>query len=673
MGEPTSAEEPAPVDDAAFLETWLSVLALRLKHEVALTRALRGPDRQEGFLGLFLTEDDAQAMLDELTGRIAVTGGGELTRRIAQVEDELRRHRAATPGLALARIAGTFHLTEPEVDLLLLACAPAVDPRFGRVYGFLNDDMGRRWLTPALAHRLLGRHGIDLPTLRVALGPERPLLRHGLLTLAPGEPMIDSAIGVPESIVDRLIGVLDGDPVLRLYTRSYPTVAAGIDVDGSIGQDVVVLVGRDAGAAALAAAAPRPLVRLPYARLAHLDPGEAREIVRAVLRAAHLDDALPYLAGFTAAPPRLRADLARLVVSPAVLDAPRSGMWEESGLVAPEHDAPSPGEARLRLLMPDAPESLRRADGIPLLDRMTLAEQHDGDALALLPVLRARAALTMDALAQPVVSTYRFDDLVLPRAALGHLADFVAWQSHAPRVLDEWGMGSVFARRHGSVALFRGPSGTGKTMAASVVANALGRPLYRVELAGLVSKYIGETEKNLERVFEAASRSDVVLFFDEADALFGKRAEVTDAHDRYANLETAYLLQRIEAQDGAVILATNLQENIDAAFLRRFDLVVEFPAPGPADRLRLWRRLELTRVPLAAGIDYGFLARAFELTGGEIRNAILAAAHAAARDDTALGMGHLVRAVAQELQKLGRPLRRQSFEPHYLHLRERSG
>ena len=404
------------------------------------------------------------------------------------------------------------------------------------------------------------------------------------------------------------------------------------------------------------------------ARIAHLDQGAVRETLRALLRHAHLSGAVPYLCGFATAPLALRSEIARLVTAPCLLDAPRMGLWAEAGLDTAEHAAlPLPAHAQAALF--GTATGLAHAYGVPLLDRLGLAAQFADASEALAPALRARAARGMEGVAQPVESAFGFDDLVLGPAALRQLADFVSWRMHAPRILDDWGLGPIFSRRRGAVALFRGPPGTGKTMAASVIANAIGLPLYRIDLAGLISKYIGETEKNLERVFAAAAASDVVLFFDEADALFGKRAEVSDAHDRYANIETSYLLQRIEAQDGAVILATNLQDNIDTAFLRRIDIVVDFPAPGPTDRLRLWQRLSTTRAPLAPDLDLAFLAENFELTGGEIRNVLIAAAHAAAREDCAIGMGEIMRALAQEWQKLGRPLRRPSFGPHYRHLR----
>jgi SpoVK/Ycf46/Vps4 family AAA+-type ATPase len=267
----------------------------------------------------------------------------------------------------------------------------------------------------------------------------------------------------------------------------------------------------------------------------------------------------------------------------------------------------------------------------------------------------------MAAVAERVPTAAAFDDLVLPAATLALLHDFLAWRRHGRAVLEDWGLGRAFGREPGATALFAGPSGTGKTMAAGVVAAELGLPLYRVDLAGTVSKYIGETEKNLERIFTAAARAEVVLFFDEADALFGKRSEVADSHDRYANIEISYLLQRMERHAGLTILATNLSQNLDEAFLRRLDTVVEFAPPRAADRERLWRRLATTRAPLAADVDFALLAKGFELTGGSIRNAALAAAHLAAAEGEPIAMRHLMRAVARELAKLGKPVRKADF------------
>ena len=655
---------PPAMDAAEYLEQALAILALRLKHEVALTRALRGEARQESFLGLFLTEEDCQAMLDELSGRIGVAGGAETHARIEQLEAGLRRRRAAQPELVWTRLARAFHLTQAELDLVLCAAAPAIDPRFGRVYGFLNDDMGRRWLTPALAQRLLESHGLDLATLRRCLASDHPLQRNGLVRLAETAPRAEAALTVPEEVIDLVLGI----------EQLAPSLAALVDRHDGIGEcqaesGILVLVGRDCGGAALQAAGTGALLRIEAARLMHLDHGALRESLRALLRHAHFSGALPYLAGFAAAPPALRHDITRLIVAPCLLDAPRMGVWGEAGLHAAERIA-VPLSAAAQAALFGAGTALARTNGVPLLDRRALAAQFADAPQALAPALRARAARGMEGVAQPIESDFGFGDLVLAPSALRQLADFVSWRVHAPRILDDWGLGAVFNRRRGAVALFRGPPGTGKTMAASVVSNAIGLPLYRIDLAGLISKYIGETEKNLERLFAAAAASDVVLFFDEADALFGKRAEVSDAHDRYANIETSYLLQRIEAQDGAVILATNLQENIDGAFLRRIHMVVDFPAPAAADRLRLWQRLAATRAPLGEELDLPFLAESFELTGGEIRNVLVAAAHAAARDGCAIGMGEIVRALAQEWQKLGRPLRRNIFGPHYQHLRE---
>jgi SpoVK/Ycf46/Vps4 family AAA+-type ATPase len=206
----------------------------------------------------------------------------------------------------------------------------------------------------------------------------------------------------------------------------------------------------------------------------------------------------------------------------------------------------------------------------------------------------------------------------------------------------------------GLKALFAGASGTGKTMTAGVMARELGLDLYKIDLSAVVSKYIGETEKNLDRIFRAANCSNAILFFDEADALFGKRSETKDAHDRYANIEVAYLLQKVEDYEGVVILASNLSKNIDEAFSRRMHYVVEFPLPDESHRERLWRGMFPPEVPLAKDIDFPFLAQQFSLAGGDIRNVALDAAFLAAQDGKVITMKQLVRAMARQMMKQGR-------------------
>jgi len=257
---------------------------------------------------------------------------------------------------------------------------------------------------------------------------------------------------------------------------------------------------------------------------------------------------------------------------------------------------------------------------------------------------------------------FRWEDLVMPERQRELLQSISAYLRHRDRVLSDWGYERAVARTQGLKVLFAGDSGTGKTMAAQVLAAQLGLEIFRVDLATIVSKYIGETEKNLDRIFNAAEGSNAILFFDEADALFGKRSEVSDSHDRYANIEVAYLLQKMEGYAGAVILATNFRRNIDDAFVRRLDFVIDFPFPEADDRRRLWELLLPAEAPLADDIDLDFLADRFKLSGGAIRNCSLSAAFQAADDGGVIAMRHLVRAVAQEYGKQGRLTLEADFE-----------
>ena len=275
-----------------------------------------------------------------------------------------------------------------------------------------------------------------------------------------------------------------------------------------------------------------------------------------------------------------------------------------------------------------------------------------------------------------------WDDIVLPPRALRQLREVCLSVKHRPTVYGRWGFERRLAQGKGLIALFAGPSGCGKTMSAQIIAAELKLDLFQIELSGVVSKYIGETEKNLNVIFEAARFSNAILFFDEADALFGKRSETKDAHDRYANIEVAYLLQKIEAYEGIVILATNLGKNIDDAFRRRLHHTIEFPFPDAEYRERIWRSAFPAATPLAGDIDFNFLARQFEFAGGNIRNIALAAAFLAAEaqsftDSSARSVGktvtmeHLIVATSRELQKMGKLPAKTDFCEYYELIHER--
>jgi AAA+ superfamily predicted ATPase len=266
---------------------------------------------------------------------------------------------------------------------------------------------------------------------------------------------------------------------------------------------------------------------------------------------------------------------------------------------------------------------------------------------------RSQSGHQLSAFARRVPVTYVWDDLVLPADVMAQLRELVARVEHRARVMDEWGFDAKLAGGKGISALFAGPPGTGKTMAAQVIAGALGLDLFAIDLSAVVSKYIGETEKNLERVFRAAADSDAILFFDEADALFGKRSEVRDSHDRYANMEIAYLLQRMEQYDGLAILATNVRSHLDEAFTRRLQAIVEFPFPDVAERRRIWQVCLPRQTPMSPDVDLDAMAH-YRLAGGNIKNVLLGAAFLAAARGLPVGREHLLEATRREHQKMGK-------------------
>ncbi|HKG15259.1 MAG TPA: ATP-binding protein, partial [Pyrinomonadaceae bacterium] len=265
----------------------------------------------------------------------------------------------------------------------------------------------------------------------------------------------------------------------------------------------------------------------------------------------------------------------------------------------------------------------------------------------------------LDALAQRLDPVATWDDIVLPPAEISLLHQIAAQIGQRSIVYDEWGFRKKMNRGLGISALFTGQSGTGKTMAAEVIANELRLNLYRIDLSAVVSKYIGETEKNLRRLFDAAEDGGMILFFDEADAIFGKRSEVKDSHDRYANIEINYLLQRMEAFGGLAILATNMKSALDAAFMRRLRFVVNFPVPTAAERRLIWEKAFPEEVPTEE-LDFDRLSR-LNLTGGNIHSIVLNASFLAAGAGTHVTMPVVLEAARTELRKLERPINEADF------------
>jgi hypothetical protein len=344
--------------------------------------------------------------------------------------------------------------------------------------------------------------------------------------------------------------------------------------------------------------------------------------------------------------------------SPSAED--REMLWtsELGGLLVP---GLSPTAATEQFVL--APEQMVRAARSARLRAKARGELVDADDLS--HGIRAQNSVGLGRLARRIEPGVGWPDLVLPEATTVQLAEIVLRARLRSQVLGEWRMRPGGGRGRGVTALFAGDSGTGKSMSAEVVAGELGMDLYAVDLSSVVDKYIGETEKNLERIFTEAAGVNGVLLFDEADAIFGKRSEVRDAHDRYANIESAYLLQRMESFDGLAILATNLRANLDDALTRRLDVVVDFPMPDAALRRALWDRCLGRYVPRAANLDLGFCAASFELSGGNIRSAAVAAAYRAAQDLRPVTTADLVAGVHREYQKLGRLTLETEFGEYY--------
>ncbi|MFG1951409.1 ATP-binding protein [Micromonospora sp. NPDC048830] len=590
------------------------------------------------------------------------------------------------PLAALARAAG---LTPLDEALLLVALAPDVDSRFEQFYGYLNDDVTRRRPSVGLALRLCGLPEAA-PAGRLRLAASAPLVDLALLRVdSPDRSLLSRGLWVPDRVGGWLLGADAPEPAL--VGLAEPVEAAGPEPPGAArlgraGTRLAYLRERPGGSAlALAVAAlaraGRGALAVDLPRLA-ADPQPA-ELATVLVREALLTGAglvvgpvqggepwavwsrltagaVPVLAYGTQPWDPAWTALAPVQVDVAPLTADeRAAVWR-AALPGGLADGLDPAAATAQFVL-GAP-AIRRAASVAV--QLAAASGEPVGEAHLRAGARTQNAAGLERLARRIVPEVGWDDLVLPAPTLSLLRELAGRARHRDRVLREWRMRPGGGRGHGVTALFAGDSGTGKTMSAEVVAGSLGLDLYTVNLATVVDKYVGETEKNLERIFGEAAGVNGVLLFDEADAIFGKRSEVRDAHDRYANIESAYLLQRMETFDGLAVLATNLRANLDEAFTRRLDVVVDFPVPDEAARRALWDRCLGDRVPRAADVDLDFLAGAFELAGGHIRSAAVTAGYLAAGAGRPVGMAELIGAVGREYRKLGRLTLESEFGPY---------
>jgi len=597
-----------------------------------------------------------------------------------------------------AHLVNIFDLNRLDVNILLLCLAPEFERRYERLYAYLQDDVSQRRPTVHLLMNLLGQDSASRFAVWERLAAGQPL-RHFSLVQCQGDSGQPAAfLATPLRVDYRLVAYLLGETtpderlkgaVERLEARSSYTPAMLNEPVWSAVIDSPIFylqgregVGRRETAAALCARYDLPLIGADLARLTALDIGFTLAWQLAI-REAYLAGAALLLTkwescfGEDGSPPAELWNTVQNYGYPVFLCG--KGAWEPQNLnrvrrvLRVNFEIPTYDE-RLRLWIQAVEpyqSTLETHDFDQLANkfRFTPAQiTRSVDTAADLAAARgdtirsadlyagagAHSTLRLGRLAHQIVPRYTWEDLILPPDRLAQLHELRARAEYAHLVHEIWGFGRKIASRPGVSALFAGESGTGKTLASEVIAGDLGLPMYRIDLSSVVSKYIGETEKNLSAIFEEAQTGNAILFFDEADALFGKRSEVKDAHDRYANIEIAYLLQQIEDYEGIVILATNLRQNLDEAFTRRLDFLVDFPFPEADYRKRIWQTHFPPEAPLARDINLDEIAARYPLAGGNIRNAALASAYLAAADGKVVTMQHIRNAIRREHQKMGR-------------------
>ena len=714
-----------------YLNEALIWLNLRLKEQYD-QRSTRNRELSN-LAGLIISEEDVEALLQGEAGgtTIDTKASGLQADRLEEKLDAIDSH---VTGLALPYLKKLFHLSGFEERCLIIALAVELDAKYEKIFGYLQDDITRKFPTVEFVCDLICDRGEATMAQRQFFHHDSALFKYRLLNWLPTDgptPLRARAFKIDERIarfivdnnsdggsvplfdadLSRHARLLDGpakpettdnvrelpDELCTLITRHIEGLALQelsepdlfIHLYGEEGagrfelvQDVVLnkvrkkllvadcrrMLGESEGAReAIWTLARESLLQPAIVCLRYFDAltdhEKASEMLPDWLEALRRFARVTIFLGTKSWKPdglRWRERFIPIKMPPNTMQACR-GLWADISAqyrwqlktgqldeLAAVYRRLTPGQIRAAAGLAENLH-LWRKGGVQPIDFATIHE-----------ACRRQASPFLSRLAQRMPTAFAWDDLVLPKSQLQELRELTSHIRNESKVMESWGFADKLPRGRGLTALFAGPSGTGKTMASQIIARELGMECYKVDLSACISKYIGETEKNLDRIFSEAEAASACLLFDECDALFGKRSEVKDAHDRYANIEVSYLLQRMEEFNGIAILATNLRKNMDAAFVRRLRFIVDFPHPDARHREQIWRKSIPARTPLADDVQFKVLAR-FKFSGGHIKHIVLRAAFVAAEAGTSLNMEQLMQACRQEYVKLGRLVKKETF------------
>ncbi len=698
----------------------LQRLDARLEEAFQTAQLFSGSNGKDRFRGLYLNQDDISQLFSTPPGQPHLWDSTD-TSSSSQIES-LVFH----PGYPLTWLKDTYQLTSFDCDVLLLALAPEIDRRYEKIYAFLQDHVARKRPSVDLALNLFSTNAVVRLDYRQRFAPTAPLRQHGLLHLIPEEDhplpsLLSHTLKADPQVVQFLIGASQLDERLIYYAKfsAFTTREKPLYLEQAVANRILNLAkhaqnnlercifhfhgligtGKGETVAWLASQLQIPVLALNLHRLRN-SQADWREHLRIALRQQHFQRCLLFLSPIDVVMkpefslyihdllelvsatkgilvlggqrPFLPQSRKQLNIIPVHFDFPdtqtRHAIWKST---LTEADLPiqqttiTELASRFRLTATQIETAVSTAKIQHIWQQAADTDNPPPNTIApsqLFAAARSQCGHDLASLAQKISPVYTWTDIILPEETKTQLYEICRRVACRHQVLREWGFDAKLSLGTGTNALFSGPSGTGKTMAAEIIANELELDLYKIDLSGVISKYIGETEKNLDRIFKAAENANAILFFDEADALFGKRSEVRDSHDRYANIEISYLLQKMEEYSGLTILATNLRQNLDEAFVRRLAFMVHFPFPDETNRYHIWQGIWPKQTPLHEDTDLKLVAKQFKLSGGNIKNIALAAAYLAADNDEAIGMAHLYQAARREYQKMGKTINIADFE-----------